>query len=284
MKYIVAVSGGVDSVALLDMLTRENKHELIIAHFDHGIRKESDADARFAWELAKKYGLKFEVRREELGENTSEALARTRRYAFLRDIAKKYEATIVTAHHQDDLIETIAINLTRGTGWRGLAVFANSDIERPLLDKTKTQLYGYALHHNLEWIEDETNNSDTYLRNRLRRRIQKELQDETRNKVLRLWEQQCHLRMAIKRELDSLPSAIYNSRYFFTMVPEDTAMELLEHMTHGVLTRPQITRLLLAIKMAKPHTRYEPGGGLYVEFGMKDFSVISTMKPLSELI
>src|SRR3989344_5293986 len=116
MNYIVAVSGGVDSVVLLDMLIKQKEHNLVVAHFDHGIRVDSDADARFVWELAKKYELSFEVRREELGDAASENTARSHRYAFLRDIAKKYSATIVTAHHADDVVETIAINLTRGTG------------------------------------------------------------------------------------------------------------------------------------------------------------------------
>ena len=88
--YIVAVSGGVDSVVLLDMLAKKGEHELVVAHFDHGIRPESDADARFVWALAQCYGLPCEVRREELGAGASEELARARRYAFLRDIAADF--------------------------------------------------------------------------------------------------------------------------------------------------------------------------------------------------
>ena len=79
-RYIVAVSGGVDSVALLDMLARLSDHELIVAHFDHGIRSDSAEDALFVSGLAEQYGLPFEMRREELGSNASEDLARTRRY------------------------------------------------------------------------------------------------------------------------------------------------------------------------------------------------------------
>ena len=137
MRYVVAVSGGVDSVVLLDMVAQEvAPQRLIVAHFDHGIRPESADDAAFVKSLAKQYGLTFETKREELGANASEELAREHRYAFLRDVAKRYSATIMTAHHADDIIETIAINMTRGTGWRGLAVLDSPGIERPLLDKT----------------------------------------------------------------------------------------------------------------------------------------------------
>src|SRR5690606_16183672 len=109
MKYLVAVSGGIDSVVLLDKLASEGTHELVVAHFDHGIRKESFLDAQFVERLSKKYGVPFETRREELGKYASEELARERRYAFLREMAAKHDATIVTAHHMNDIAETIAI-------------------------------------------------------------------------------------------------------------------------------------------------------------------------------
>ena len=132
MRYVVAVSGGVDSVVLLHQMVQDGGSELVVAHFDHGIREDSDLDAQFVRELAQSYRLPCEVRREELGSGASEELARNRRYAFLREVAKKHRATIVTAHHMNDIPETIAINLTRGTGWRGLAVLG-SDVHRPLL-------------------------------------------------------------------------------------------------------------------------------------------------------
>ena len=107
MKYIVAVSGGVDSMVLLDMMVRAGAGELVVAHFDHGIRPDSHHDAAFVKKIAEQYGLPFESRREVLGETASEALARERRYAFLRHVAKKHNAQIVTAHHLDDLVETV---------------------------------------------------------------------------------------------------------------------------------------------------------------------------------
>ena len=276
--YIVAVSGGVDSVVLLDMLAKKGEHELVVAHFDHGIRPESDADARFVWALAQCYGLPCEVRREELGAGASEELARARRYAFLRDIAAKYgNANIVTAHHQDDVVETIAINLARGTGWRGLAVFGRSDVQRPLLEYRKKELYDYALAHGLEWVEDETNRQDVYLRNRLRRRLSV-LPATARQELLRLAAAQKALRTEIETELTSYGSE--TSRYFFIMAPAATALEILRGQTHGQLTRPQLHRLLLAIKTARPHTRFEAGNGWVFAFDAHEFVAHSPKKML----
>lgn len=275
MKYVVAVSGGVDSVVLLDMMVRSRKDDdLIVAHFDHGIRPDSAADARFVGALADHHGLRFEVRREELGKDASETVARERRYVFLRELAQKHKATISTAHHQDDLVETIAINMQRGTGWRGLAVLGSSEIYRPLLGYRKAKLYDYALAHNLEWVEDETNSTDAYLRNRLRRKINAELSATSRNNLIEYWQKQLDLRGEIEVEDQKiLGSDSRFSRYFFTHIDEVSASELLRNALGFAITRPQTTRLLHAIKTAKAGSIMEVGAGRTVRFTLRDFIV-----------
>lgn len=257
-------------MALLDMLAREAKQELVVAHFDHGIRPESDADARFVKALAEKYGLIFESTREELSAGASEAEARERRYLFLDSIAKKYSGKIVTAHHQGDVIETIAINLTRGTGWRGLAVLNNSNIVRPLLQKTKQELYDYALTHNLEWVEDETNQTNVYLRNRLRKKLAT-LPEASRKKLIGLYEKQLRLKQEIEKNTAGFLSV--ESRHFYTMIPPDCAVELLRAITDRKLTRPQLIQLLLAIKTAPICSIYEAGSGVGVSFSKTEFTL-----------
>ena len=148
MKRVVAVSGGVDSVVLLDMLAAEGVN-IVVAHFDHGIRPDSAADARFVKALAARYGVEYIGKREELGADASEELARERRYAFLHEVAQKHHAKLVTAHHLDDLIETIALNMRRGTRWQGLRAMSDERIERPLLKRTKSELIAYALETRL---------------------------------------------------------------------------------------------------------------------------------------
>ncbi|MEO6109671.1 MAG: tRNA lysidine(34) synthetase TilS [Candidatus Saccharimonadales bacterium] len=272
-RYIVAVSGGVDSVVLLDKLTKVPEHEYVVAHFDHGIRSDSAEDALFVEALARNYGLPFETRREELGVEASEELARERRYVFLREMADKHSARIVTAHHADDAIETLAINLKRGTGWRGLAALDSPDISRPLLRAHKSELHDYALKQRLEWREDSTNASDVYLRNRLRRLVSAVPHIEKRQ-LLILREQQLLCRQLIDKEVTRLvgPGPHY-SRYFFTHVPKVVAMECLRFVTDARLTRPQLERALLAIKTAHKGHAYEAGAGITLRFTTRNFSL-----------
>lgn len=274
---IVAVSGGVDSVVLLDIVSKKSEDTLIVAHFDHGIREDSVDDAVFVGELAKKYGLEYETRREELGADVSEATARTRRYAFLYELADRHDATIMTAHHGDDVIETMAINLTRGTGWRGIAVF-DSVIERPLLDMSKQDIIDYAKKHNLEWHEDSTNSDQKYLRNKIRARIRELMDEDTKQQLRALWWTQREVKRQIDAEMSGFirPDSVYD-RYLLTYVDNGSAHELLRAFivskTNQSPTRPQLERALLAIKTAKPGTFYEVGGGVRLLFTRTTFIV-----------
>ena len=276
MRYVVAVSGGVDSVVLLDMVAQEvAPQRLIVAHFDHGIRSESADDAAFVKNLAKQYGLAFETKREELGANTSEELARERRYAFLRGVARRYSATIMTAHHADDVIETIAINMARGTGWRGLAVLDSPGIERPLLDKTKAELIEYAKENLLEWREDATNTDTTYLRNDFRQKLVG-FDDESKE-LLRLYrKRQVALKKQIDNEIQGLIRAPY-SRYLLTNVPDVAALELLRGIliveTGKGATRPQLERMLLAIKTYRAGQAFDVDKAYVLRLSRSDFVV-----------
>lgn len=276
MNYLVAVSGGVDSVVLLDKLAHEAEHEVTVAHFDHGIRSDSAADARFVEGLAGKYHFPFVGRREELGESASEELARTRRYAFLRREAHARSATLVTAHHQDDIIETIAINFVRGTGWRGLTVLSAQDVIRPLLALTKAEIREYARDKRLEWVEDSTNSSDKYLRNRIRRQVAR-LDASQRENLIASWARQRELRTAIETEAARLTNDEEQSRYFFTHSDDTTGLELLRavFVRRGVTapTRPQLERALLAIKTARTGATFEVGGGASLRFTARAFIV-----------
>lgn len=277
MKYLVAVSGGVDSVVLLHMLTRMS-HELIVAHVDHGIRgDESAADARFVRGLAERYGLPYAETSLHLPPTASEDVARRGRYAFLREQADGHGAVIATAHHQDDVAETIAINLTRGTGWRGLAVMGGGNIYRPLIGLTKKQLYAYALSRRLEWVEDQTNQTDAYLRNRIRRTISSQLDERARQQVLGLRSDQIRLRRLIARETERLLATGLPTRHFLTQIDLATATELLgtviQRETGTRPTRPQLEQAVLAVRTARPGTQYEVGDGIKIHFTPRTFSV-----------
>lgn len=272
MNYVVAVSGGVDSVALLHMLAQQATHTLTVAHFDHGIREDSTEDAAFVKKLAELYGLEYVSRREELGQNASEALARDRRYAFLKDEARKRNAALVTAHHLDDLVETIAINLHRGTGWRGVAVFG-SPIERPLLNMPKAEVLQYARDNQLKWRDDPTNATDVYLRNRLRKKTAL-LTISQKRELHALQAVQKQLHREIIKEVKALvgEGPVY-SRYLFTALPLGVALECLRVITAGALTRPQLERLLHAIKTVGSGKKYEAGLGIIAQFSTRNFTL-----------
>ena len=187
-RYIVAVSGGIDSVALLHMLTQNKNLELVVAHFDHGIRPDSAEDTEFVAGLAREHNLPFVTERVELGDGASEALARQKRYNFLQKSRKKNMANaVVTAHHQDDVIETALLNVLRGTKRLGLVSLKSTDvIIRPLLHMTKEEIKSYANKHNLKWREDPTNQETYYKRSRIRQIIKKSLTVENRQSILNL--------------------------------------------------------------------------------------------------
>lgn len=278
MRYVVAVSGGIDSVVLLHMLQAEGNHELIVAHFDHGIRDDSAADARFVAALAQRYGVPYASERVELGPGASEETARRYRYDFLQRVATEYQATIVTAHHADDVVETIALNLERGTGWRGLAVLDRPSVVRPLIHQTKQQLYDYALAQRLEWVEDSTNAEDTYTRNRLRRQIVRTLSVDQRAAVRALRDKQCAIKRAVDHELDNiLPVSGDYERYVFIMVDDDVAYELLRAVVMRAggpsPLRAQAERALLAIKTARAGSAHDVGDGTRLRFTRRTFVV-----------
>lgn len=274
MNYLLAVSGGVDSVVLLDMFSRSN-HHIIVAHVDHGIRgDESAADARFVKLLAQQYGVPFVSAELHLTEKASEETARLARYNFLFTEAAKHHATVVTAHHQDDTVETIAVNITRGTGWRGLAVLNRQGIVRPLLGFTKQHLYDYALAHHLEWVEDATNRQTVYLRNQLRHLIGGQVIDTA--ELMRLRARQIQLGRDIDSELARLVSKYQGSRYFVRMISEAVAVEIVGTEIARVSarpTRPRLVRAIHAIKTAPAGSVHQVGDGVILEFTARNYTV-----------
>lgn len=270
MKLVVAVSGGVDSVVLLDRLVKQGHHELIVAHFDHGIRSDSHKDAEFVEHLAQHYVVPFETKRESLGADASEDAARKHRYAFLRQVADRHDATLTTAHHMNDIAETVAINLIRGTGWRGLAVLDSPDIYRPLLVHTKQEIMSYAAKRSLSWREDASNASDQYLRNRIR---MTDIDDETVRRIAQLRREQVALKRAMAVELETLSLTPPYERYFFIMLDRVVAIEVMRYVTSSQLTRPQMDRALTMIATAAPGAEYQAGNGVTLRFTSRQFTV-----------
>src|SRR5206468_5305850 len=172
---LVAVSGGADSVALLDLLhtlAPELGLSLVVAHVDHGIRSDSGAVARAVGELAERYELPFEVGELSLGPDATETVARRARYAWLGDVKRRRRARyLVTAHHRDDQVETILLRVLKGSapaGLAGIPARARGGTVRPLLPFTKAELGAYAAERALPAHDDPANRDPRHLRSWLR--------------------------------------------------------------------------------------------------------------------
>lgn len=176
---VVALSGGLDSTALLHLMrfawpATRPAPRLVAAHFDHRMRPGSRTDAHWVRGLSAAWGVEF-VESVADAPLRSEAEARAARYAFLRDVAERHRgATVVTAHHADDQAETVLFRMLRGTGSGGLrgirAVHADG-LWRPLLRSWREELLDYANAVGLGWRDDPTNVDLGYARNALRHRI-----------------------------------------------------------------------------------------------------------------
>lgn len=234
-KYVAAVSGGVDSMVLLELAAKQKGVKLIVAHFDHGIHKNSDEYSKFVQKKAKALGLEFASEKGELGVGASEATARKARYEFLEKLKKHYKAkAILTAHHKDDVVETAIINLLRGSGRKGLASLKSTDkVKRPLLTYTKKQITDYANKHNVEWREDPTNLNTSYLRNYIRLKIVPNLNQQQKDRLLTMIDKQSQTNRELERLIANLMRGITDpglDRKLFISLSHDLAKEVMAEL------------------------------------------------------
>lgn len=280
MKKLLAVSGGPDSMVMLDMF--KNDPNVLVAHFNHGIRPSADQDQTFVAQVAHQLQKPFFATKVSLGANASEATARARRYEFLFQLAATHQATIFTAHHLDDLVESVAINLLRGTGWRGLTPFTISGVVRPFLDPqilpstpyTKRQILAYAAKHQVAFRIDPTNYEDYYLRSRLRQKLQ-DFSDH--QAIYELWQKQLTIKTDIDEVIQSaLPSDRIHSRKAIAKLPRPIALEYLRAaLTKAGLsaTRPQLIDFLQAIKTYQPGKQFNLPGDRLVRLDSQTFTL-----------
>ncbi len=187
---VVAVSYGPDSMFLLNLL--KNKYvnnKIVCAHVHHNHRKESDDEAKLLEEYCDNNGIIFELMKieEYTNNNFTEEEARLKRYEFFDTIMAKYESKyLFTAHHGDDLCETILMRITRGSsinGYSGIklrSVRKDYEMIRPLLYMTKTEIENCCKDKKIPFAVDKSNESDLYTRNRYRNGVLKLLKEENK--------------------------------------------------------------------------------------------------------
>lgn len=212
-RLLIAVSGGPDSVALLDLLATSggHTHPLTVAHVDHGIHRASGAVAQRVEALASSYRLAYDTVRLELGPDASETVARDARYSSLEAMREAAGAEyIVTGHHADDQAETVLLRVLSGTGPAGLAAMAavRGVIVRPLLPFRREELARYVLDRNLPVWEDPANQDPKHLRSWLRHSVLPQMRGRlpaVDTDLVRVATQGSIERMAWDRVLDALP-------------------------------------------------------------------------------
>lgn len=190
-NVIIGLSGGPDSMVLLNhliFLKNEFNFNIICAHVHHNLRKESDEEALFVEKYCLEQGLIYELRKLEYNTKFTEDLGHKLRYAFFEELIDKYHAKyLFTAHHGDDLVETILMRIVRGAslkGYSGFDIIAKREqytILRPLVLVTKEEIIKYAKDYKIPYVIDNSNNSLEYTRNRYRQKILPLLKEEDNN-------------------------------------------------------------------------------------------------------
>ncbi len=191
-RIVVGCSTGPDSMALLDMLLKiRDKYDLfiIVSHVNHNLRKESIKEAEFIKNYCNLNNISFETMTiEEYGDDNFHNEARNIRYQFFESVVKKYSANyLMTAHHGDDLMETVLMRIVRGSnlnGYSGFKMIVDKDgyqIVRPLICYTKEELLQYDHDNHVPYYIDKSNEKDTYTRNRYRKYVLPFLKSEDKD-------------------------------------------------------------------------------------------------------
>ncbi|WP_036100441.1 hypoxanthine phosphoribosyltransferase [Listeria riparia] len=186
-QLLVGVSGGADSMALLHFLIQTAivpRHAMTVAHINHGLRAESVDEEQLVADVCDTYGIRFETTQldiRHLAEQEKagiEETARKYRYTFFRGLMRKYHCQkLVLAHHADDQMETILMRLVRGSsdlGWLGMQAkrdFAHGKLVRPFLPITKEEVVAFCDTEEVPYLEDASNQEDSYTRNRYRKAL-----------------------------------------------------------------------------------------------------------------
>ncbi|RDK87004.1 tRNA lysidine(34) synthetase TilS [Marinirhabdus gelatinilytica] len=217
-KLLIACSGGLDSVVLTQLLFKL-KYNIAIAHCNFSLRgKESDEDALFTENLAESLQIPFHSEifdTETYAKDhklSTQMAARQLRYSWFDEVIQNFGYDyILTAHHANDDLETFFLNLTRGTGLRGLTGIPskNEKVVRPLLHFSREEILAYAKSQNLYWREDSSNAKTDYLRNKLRLEVLPKLKETSKDILQHVQKTQKNLQ-ASQALVEDYMTLVYN--------------------------------------------------------------------------
>ena len=278
-SIIVATSGGPDSMTLLSLLNqiKKEKHlNIISAHVNHNLRKESDKEAIMVKNYCKKNNLIFEYMEINNYRGNTENYARKKRYEFFENLIKKYQAKyLLTAHHGDDLTETIIMRLIRGSSIKGYAGFSeitykeNYKIYRPLITKTKEEIFDYVQKNDIPYALDKTNNSDKFTRNRIRKYILPSLKKENKNihlKFLKFSQKLIEIDDYLNEKANNIIKEIYQNKKINLNLFLKEKNIIREKIIHNILiqeykddiikiTNKHVNNILSTIKSKSPNKK-----------------------------
>ncbi|MGC8460663.1 MAG: tRNA lysidine(34) synthetase TilS [Candidatus Dormibacteria bacterium] len=191
---VVAVSGGPDSMALLDIFARlapPREWTIHVAHVNHGLREDAARDGKHVADAAEHYGLQFHLREVEVKRHGSiQANAREARYAALRSVQEGTGAgAIVTGHTADDQVETVLMRALSSGSPKSIGAmrYVNDSVVRPLLSSWKHEILSYCAERDIHFLTDPSNTSSRYMRNRLRHEVIPALEQVYPAAKRRLW-------------------------------------------------------------------------------------------------
>lgn len=289
VRFMLALSGGLDSVVLLDLLSKSGFSGMI-AHVNYGLRNEdSDKDEALARQLAEMYSWEILVldAKNSMLQHPNESLqmaARRIRYDWFSELEKKYHLNaIFLAHHADDQIETFFIKLLRGSGSEALSGMSeqNRIYFRPLLDFTKETLLEYAQANKLTWREDLSNKSDKYLRNAIRLNLLPELKNVQANYLQMVLESVGRLKSE-QSQLSSFTKTwsqlhVNQTEHGFTVLKTDLLNEANpQFLIHELLKKYGFSWRLcgcIAQNLTNTHTQYFQTRGYLVQLNRTYLSV-----------
>ena len=190
-KIVVAVSGGPDSISLLNILY-ELKYNICVAHVNHGLRENAIIDQEYVYDFCKKRGIPCFIKQVKLKEiqngMTLEEAGRKIRYEFFNEVMDKAKCTkIATAHNSNDNAETVIMNIIRGSGISGLKGIEpiRGKIIRPLIETTRKEIEKYCIENDLNPRHDESNDEDIYTRNKVRLKLIPYIEENINSNVIK---------------------------------------------------------------------------------------------------
>ena len=260
-KYLVGVSGGVDSMALLDMLVKK-AYNVIVVHYNYHFREDSDLDENLVRSYCQNHHLPFYVRqgdKKEYQKGNFEMLAREKRYAFYKEIGDLNGIdTIILGHHLNDHLETIVMQLQRHNtkGYLGIkeqSYVKNMHVVRPLLKLKKQQLIDYCTKNHLEYHEDYTNYDTRYTRNHVRHIDLKKYNEQE------LWEKASKHNQQYKKQPAKLQQIYqeYDQNHFLYLdkLPTESLDQIIYYMLKKEIYPPLITENLVQEIIKQIHSQ-----------------------------